>query len=713
MSRLLSLVLLSLLLAVPATAQSAEPLALGSQGIEKEIGGGGSHSFDLAVEAGHRAHVIVEQRGVDVVVTAYGPDDSQVHQIDSPNGTQGPEELIFTALESGNHRIAVHTLDENAETGLYEIRLAGMSTPEEIAAEEALVRERHEAAIAWLSDNAIPLRGAAAGQGFADMEPLRAVVGDARVVSLGEATHGTREFFQLKHRMLEFLVEEMDFNLFGIEATMPEAFDINEYVLHGRGNPAEALSGLYFWTWDTEEVLEMIEWMRRYNADPQNTRKVKFYGFDMQSAPRAARVTLDYLKEVEPDKAKEARAVLGAMADPFLAQQTSDALSSKEERHKAAVALLQHFDEKREAYVEKTSGERWAIARQHAQVLAQSAELALDFRTGYVVRDRAMAENTLWILDHEGPDSKIVLWAHNGHVNTGPLFGDVDAMGKHLDDALGDDMVVFGFSFNQGSFQAYSMDRKLTEFTVDPGPEGSLDATMAAAGLKVAAVDLRALPKSGPAAEWFAEPRGTRSIGALYNPQFAANVFAQQITPDLYDALLFVEETTRARPNPGGQRASTENLAEPLNGDFAAGLDHWSIREAFGYSATAEDVDGRSYAVVRRPAGYAYGETAGLFRQRLDATAYRGKKIRLRASAAIGEDSVAYVFINVARPGFGPAGQGFSGHQVVSGTEWQELEIEGGVHEDATTIAYGIALAGDGEAWLDDVQVEVVAEDGD
>src|SRR4030095_12206728 len=129
-----------------------------------------------------------------------------------------------------------------------------------------------------------PLNTVIAGQGFGDMQPLKHLVREARLVSLGEATHGTREFFQLKHRILEFLVSEMGFTVFAIEASMPEAFDINRYILTGEGDPEKALAGLYFWTWNTAEVLGMIRWMRRYNADPNHTAKVKFYGFDMQSA---------------------------------------------------------------------------------------------------------------------------------------------------------------------------------------------------------------------------------------------------------------------------------------------------------------------------------------------------------------------------------------------------------------------------------------------
>jgi erythromycin esterase len=127
-------------------------------------------------------------------------------------------------------------------------------------------------------------------------------------------------------------------------------------------------------------------------------------------------------------------------------------------------------------------------------------------------------------------------------------------MGASLRGMFGDRMVVFGFAFNQGSFQAMEMPfpskKGLRNFTVGPAPEGSLDATLAAAGLRVAAVDLRGLPKEGPVAKWFGEPRATRSIGAGYGEQFAANFLARQVAPKNYDAILFVEKTNAARPLP-------------------------------------------------------------------------------------------------------------------------------------------------------------------
>src|SRR5215831_451307 len=146
--------------------------------------------------------------------------------------------------------------------------------------------------IDWIRGHAVPLKTTEAGNGFDDLRPLRGLIGQARIVSLGEATHGSREFFQMKHRMLEFLASELGFSIFAIETNMPEAYRLNDYVLEGKGDPAQLLRGMYFWTWDTEEVLAMIRWMREFNQSGKG--RVQFTGLDMQTPTVAASIVRDF-----------------------------------------------------------------------------------------------------------------------------------------------------------------------------------------------------------------------------------------------------------------------------------------------------------------------------------------------------------------------------------------------------------------------------------
>ena len=152
------------------------------------------------------------------------------------------------------------------------------------------------AVVDWVRAHEIPLATVEPGQGFSDLAPLRAIVGDARAVGLGEATHGTREIFLLKHRILEYLVSELDFNVLAIEIGLPESFAIEDYVLGGPGDAAQLLAGESA-VWKTEELRDVIRWMREWNRT--HTRKVHFHGLDMRRGGVAARDTLAYLERTD------------------------------------------------------------------------------------------------------------------------------------------------------------------------------------------------------------------------------------------------------------------------------------------------------------------------------------------------------------------------------------------------------------------------------
>jgi erythromycin esterase len=290
------------------------------------------------------------------------------------------------------------------------------STPATAQADAGSPCSSRDEILGWIREKAMPLASVEAGNGFADLEHLRRIIGAARIVSLGEATHGTREFFQLKHRLLELCVSELGFTLFGIEASYPESLRVNDYVLRGTGNPAEAVAGMRFWTWDTEEVLALIEWMRAWNETHE--RKVKFYGFDMQSPTEAALGVVDYLKRVAPELAAASETPLWPLSDDFSAHRFR--LLPSEFRQSALASIeriLGAFARRRAAWIEATSELEWGLARLRAVVLGQGAGLALaEWAGSFALRDLAMAQNVRSLLELEGPDARAVLWAHNGHV---------------------------------------------------------------------------------------------------------------------------------------------------------------------------------------------------------------------------------------------------------------------------------------------------------
>ncbi len=404
--------------------------------------------------------------------------------------------------------------------------------------------------VAYIGAHGIPLASAEAGKGFDDLAPVGKLIGNARIVALGEATHGTREFFQMKHRFLEYLVGKLGFTVFAIEANQPECRAINDYVLHGKGNAREALAGIYFWTWNTEEVLAMIEWMRAWNADPAHAQKVQFTGFDMQTTAVAHASVAAFVEKVAP---AEAKALLAPIA--VLGEQRAMAAVGKatpEERGKLTAglaALARAFDGHRPAWTAAGGGAAaYADARHDLTILEQATAMyaaAGRGSTGFDARDRAMADNVGWLL--ERTRAKLVVWAHNGHIaNT--LAG-LTNMGSHLRKRYKDAYVNFGFVFGEGSFQAIDFtkaSRPLAAHTLGPAPAWNASAAFARTGKPLLVLDLRALPRRGAVRDWFAAPHPVRDTGAGFSGE--KNMTHLHVLPKLYDAVIYVDRTTRARP---------------------------------------------------------------------------------------------------------------------------------------------------------------------
>lgn len=402
--------------------------------------------------------------------------------------------------------------------------------------------------------------------GVRDLSPLRDVFEGKTVVGMGEATHGTREFFQLKHRLLRFLVEELDVRLFGLEANFSETLAINDYVLRGEGDPEEALDGIYFWTWNTEEVLALIEWLREYNEGLESGERVKFYGFDAQFTAGPAEAIESYLRDVDPDYLRECHSELETLSEKGLDVEgpNEDDEAVLERRLAAAkdlvAALAERFEDREGAYVEQTSEAELELAKRHLRTMEQAIELnALRFREAgdsawTQTRDEHMAENVTWILDHE-PSDMIALWAHNEHVKKGEArghWGSATTMGEFLHREFGERYYAMGFEFGSGSFQAYpnvdeGEEYELEEFSLAEPFDESLPETLSELDYPLCFLDFESASEDARIRQWLEREQQAHSIGALCYSDAEKNR-SRYVLADEFDGLLYVDETSRAIP---------------------------------------------------------------------------------------------------------------------------------------------------------------------
>lgn len=401
-----------------------------------------------------------------------------------------------------------------------------------------------EAARLWLNANVEPFDGAHLSLPHDDLEFLRDLIGDARVVALGENTHGARDFFEMKARILRFLVEEMGFNTFAIEAAWAEARRLDHYVRTGEGDSAMALSGLYFWTWATESVLEMIEWMREHNEAGGD---VGFHGVDMQHPGMPLHLVQEFVRFTDPAYlptvtedldclSRFANGPDGRTPTPRYDSQPAAALA---ECGASLESVREHFEENRERYETAGGAEAFDTAL-HALRVAYQYHLRV---TREQSRDKSMAKNTIWLSERIGAEGKMVLWAHNFHISTRP--GD---QGYYQRLAFGDDMVVIGFSHGGGQLTARIHERdqprcgELQVFTLDPPVPDFYELYFEEAAAPRFALDLRR-PVGEPGSDWLFENRLFRHSGACYSEEMPERYWDRIPLTKWYDAIIHFEST--------------------------------------------------------------------------------------------------------------------------------------------------------------------------
>jgi erythromycin esterase len=209
--------------------------------------------------------------------------------------------------------------------------------------------------------------------------------------------------------------------------------------------------------------------------------------------------------------------------------------------------LYSIVEARRLIYEDRSTEEEFAYALQSARVLQQSEHLYSGRDDVTDVRDTYMAENVLWILEQEGPDAKIVLWAHNFHVGVDPISA--RTMGSHLRQEYQDDMVIVGFSFFRGSFNAKNFNMwngigDLTSHTAGPPPEDSYSHYFHGANMPRMILGLDGVDFNTGGTYWLPGPRRFRSIGALYDDSNPLNYFYDARLPVEYDVIVYFENTT-------------------------------------------------------------------------------------------------------------------------------------------------------------------------
>ena len=407
--------------------------------------------------------------------------------------------------------------------------------------------------LAWLRRHASPLRSVDASENDADLARVGRIIGSARVVGLGESTHGTREFFQAKHRILRYLVERLGFRVFAIEANQLAVERINAYVHGGSGTAAEVIR-VMFRVWNTEEMVALVEWMREWNASHPD-RAVRFTGYDMQDHKMPGDTLRAFLARVAPGLVGD----FDRLTAEYRAQRSSATPQVEDSVRarwgKQAEDLNQLVSGHRlewlaaaRSYPDSIAAE-WAV--QSANLLRQAARFNVALSSPE--RDSLMAANLDWVLRTLEPGARTVVWAHDVHVSHGGdaalSFNGGAQMGAHLMKTFGYDYRAFTLLTDDGAYTAARSftDHRMVQAEGFPGPAGSMEEALHRLARPRESVgwivDLRPA-RSGADGEWLRQPRPIRHIGyAAYDYGFEL----QAVLPLEFDGIVFVDRTGPSR----------------------------------------------------------------------------------------------------------------------------------------------------------------------
>jgi|ERR1700674_1571936 len=399
-----------------------------------------------------------------------------------------------------------------------------------------------------------------------DYEPLLKLIGDRRVVLIGEASHGTHDFYETRADLTKRLIGEKGFHSLALEADWPDALRVHRYVqgISDDPNADAALDDFKRfpqWMWRNTVVLEFVEWLRQWNRGHQKSQ-VGFYGMDLYSLHSSISEVLRYLDEVDPAAARRARqryACFEDFGDPQMYGYATEAGMS-EPCEDEVVAQLMELRKRAGEIISRDgqhAGAEFFYAEQNARLIANAERYYRSMFQGrassWNLRDEHMAGTIQSLLTHlDSGRSKIVVWAHNSHLGDARATemserGELN-VGQLMREKFGDEAFLLGFSTYSGTVTAADdWDAPAQQKWVRPGLPESYEELFHATGLSRFWLDLRA--KKQEAAEVLHGPRLQRAIGVIYRPETErwSHYFRAELDRQ-FDAMIHLDKTRALTP---------------------------------------------------------------------------------------------------------------------------------------------------------------------
>ncbi|PEG11711.1 erythromycin esterase [Bacillus wiedmannii] len=396
-----------------------------------------------------------------------------------------------------------------------------------------------------IQSQAYPLKTIEPSKSFEDLKPLKKMIGSAQYVGLGENTHGSSEIFTMKFRLVKYLVTEMGFTNFTMEEDWGNGLKLNEYIQTGKGNPREFLNLLY----PTDEIIAMIDWMKDYNANPSNKKKIQFIGLDLKELDQGCfNKVIDYVRLHRPDllaEVEENYIELSAFNGGL--QEYMDLAPEIKEKFKANAERVARLlkDENKQSNTEIVSPEYiWAKATASAIEKFTTMLIPNDYPSMLKLHEQYLADHAMWAQETLG--GKTMVWGHNIHIAKGIIDEKLYpyAAGQFLKERLDNNYVTIGSTTTEGNFTLYSeydpsTGGKITTREI-PQNINSFNYTLGKVPYNMFLLDNRHL--RGQAEKWVKAKRPLLSIGGQIFPN--ESVYFDKSLLEQFDIIFHIRKTS-------------------------------------------------------------------------------------------------------------------------------------------------------------------------
>jgi len=298
--------------------------------------------------------------------------------------------------------------------------------------------------VSAINSKLIPLKTLTPDDNLSDLQPLKKILKDKKIIGLGEAAHGVHDFFVFKQRLLEFLVKEMGVKVVLTETDFAGTQTMNDYVVYGKGDAHKGLTDMANGVWTTQEFIDMAEWVKKYNDTKPEKDKVRFYGFDNTRGNSTARLLQTYL-------------TASSQITPTL-QQGLDAMSKGARSTNEDRAAIKNLVEQLKTVQFNQPGDEGKfykhlvrIVEQYADYIAPAATTDPNEKNN--LRDKNMAENIEWLY-HFNSDNRIAVSSHSEHLSKKINNTGITRAGIYLNEKFKDDYYLFGLCFNSGKIKS-------------------------------------------------------------------------------------------------------------------------------------------------------------------------------------------------------------------------------------------------------------------